>query len=758
MAGFGLENLGLLALRFPRATLLALVAITASLLFGAVNVEYSSDSREIFQSDTPEFALVEEVTSQYPGSEQEILLMVEGLELFTPGNLERLRTAHLDLTLIDGVRYVLSMFSARRPPDANGQIPSVIPDEAPQTDNLAALQQELLRHPLVKGKLLSQDGQMSLFVVALDSEMDVPDLRRIAAEIRTITDGALEGSGLKTDLTGLAYMRIEIIDALFRDQRNFTIAGLLMSVILCWLFFRKISYVLIACTPAVAAVIWLLGSMQLRGQEVNVLTSIVPALVMVIVFADALHLLFAVRRNLEAGKSLHEAITASVVDVGPACVLTSITTTLALLTLMLVPHAFIAGFGLTAAMGTMIAYVATMTTVPMLSYFLLGKAASEGSPKPQPDRAIGAIAKFCNLIVGSALTWPRTVVFAGVLLAVSAGAFYSLTKPSYSYKEYLPRENPSYLATERIDKKLAGTETLQLLIQWPKDHKLEAPETLNLIRDAHLILEESEIVKEVWSLHSVESWLTSGGSGQQDVFRFLADTDSPLNTRIVSLENNSALVTGHFPSADAAILLPILKKLETRLAQLGEDHKDVRLLLSGWAAVSATASHKMIAQLNRSLLTAICVIIVLIGLALRSAKAGLISILPNLLPIAVGGAFLYLTGRGLQFSSVIAFTIGFGIAVDSTIHVLSRFRSERQAGRTIDAALTETMAAVGPVLIVGTTVLASGLGSTLLSELPTLRLFGEISILLLVTALLFDLVLLPCIVAVVEGRWPSNND
>lgn len=757
-SGFGFEKLGLVALRFPRTTLLVIIAVTALLLYSASKVEYSSDSREIFQSDSPEFAVLEEVTSQYPGSENELLLVIEGPDILKSENVDRLRNLHLDLTLAEGVRYVLSMFSARRPPSESGTIDPVIPDDMGEAKDLAQLKRDLTRHPLVRGKLLSPDANMALFVVALEQQQDVPTLRRQTSEIRTLTDEALEGTGLKADLTGLVYMRVEIVDALIRDQRTFSIAGLFVGLILCWLFFRKASYVLIAGTPAVVAVIWLLGSMQLRGQPVNVLTSVIPALVMVIVFADALHLLFAIRRGLEAGRPLREAIANSVVRVGPACVLTSITTTLALLSLMLVPHPFIAGFGLTAAIGTAIAYVVTMVTVPTLSHLLLRRSVMTDTAGARSDRIVDGVTAFCRGAVGAALTRPRLVVLAGILLAVTAGMLYALTDPSYQYREYLPRKNLAYLATDKIDQRLAGTETVQLLIEWPKDHEMEAPETLRLIRDVHKILEESGLMKEVWSLHSVDTWLASGPRGGVNVFSFLKDADTPLGTRVVSLDNKTALVTGHFPGTDAADLLPTLKKLEDRVRAFDAAHGDVRMLLTGWAAVSAKASYEMIEQLNRSLLIAICVIIVLIGLALRSPKAGMISILPNLLPIAVGGAVLYLTGRGLQFAGVIAFTIGFGIAVDSTIHVLNRFRLERETGRTIDAALTETITAVGPVLIVGTLVLAAGLGSTLLSELPNLRLFGEISIVLLVTALLADLVLLPCIIAVAEGYRRSRTD
>lgn len=752
--GFGLERLGLIALRFPRITLLLVFILTAPLFFFATQISFSSDIREIFRSESRDFAQLEEVTTQYPGNNRDILLAVEGADLFTRDNLEALRTLHLDLALGEGVSHVLSMFSARQPPGPDGHTATIVPASLDDVDDLERLQAELQRHPFVSGKLLSDDARMALFVVALQGRYDIPDLRRLTGDIKAIATDILQDTKLQVHLTGLPFIRIDIIGSLIRDQKTFSIVGLIIGLALCWIFFRSFTYAVIAGVPSVVALSWLLGSMRLMGQEVTVLTSVVPALVMVIVFADALHLLFGIKRGLVAGKSVEDAIVSSVTRVGPACVLTSITTTLALLSLTLVQHPFISGFGLTAAVGTAIAFVTTLTAVPALSILFLHRIA----PDTRPDVITRATAAICEWTIKSTLSRPRTVLSTGVLLAVLAGVLYAATDRRYQYREYLPAGNPTLLAMDRIDSKLAGTDTLQLFIQWPKDARIESPETLEVVREAHEILAGSGLVREVWSLHSIETWLAEGGSGGQDLFCFLHEQKSQLTTRLLSVEGNSTLLIGHFPGTDAAVLLPLLDRLETRIAAIGEKHRNVRFLLTGLAVVSAKASSDMIRQLNRSLLIAIGVIILLIAVALRSARAGLVSILPNLLPIAVSGSLLYATGQGLQFTSVIAFTIGFGMAVDSTIHVLTGFRISQEEGATTTAALESSIRTVGPVLIISTIVLSSGLGSTLLSELPNLRLFGQVSIVLLLTALIADLVLLPCIVAVVEGRRKGVAD
>ncbi len=749
--GFGLEKLGLLALRFPRWTLLVIAILTVALGYCASKIEFSSDVREIFRSESSDFANLTTVEDQYPESVGEILLLVEGDDLLSLENLERLRDLHLELGFVDGVQDVLSIFSARHPPDASGRSDPIFPAELKDAE-LPKIREALLHNPLVAGTLLSNDGKTGLFIVGIEPQPDIEDLRHLAAELNGAVDTVLAGSDIRVQPTGVAFLRLEIVSSLIRDQRTFITVGFFISFVVSWLFFRSIVYAILGGIPAVVAVIWLVGITQLRGQEVNVLTGVVPALVIVLVVASALHLLFGLRRNLANGEELREAIASSVAEIGPACVLASVTTAIALLSLTLVPHDLVAGFGLTAAIGTGIAFLATITVLPAAAYLVLGLIGA----KPASDRNINlvfdAASRACTRLGSVTLSRPGAVLAGGILLAGCAGVLYALITPSYQYREYLPQDSVAHAAMGTIDERLGGTERMLVLIQWPADHEMETAETLEVVEKVHQALEALPLITSVTSLYGVQKWATEGGLDKDKVFGLLSDADSPLMARILSLDHKSALVTGYFPGIDAVELLPIVDDLESRLAAIHASYPQADFVVTGTAVVSARASHEMIAQLNRSLLIAIGCNIVLIGLVFRSARAGLYSILPNLLPIAVAGAVLYLTGVGLQFTAVIAFTIGFGISVDSTIHILNYYNHLRAKGEAVKHALAETIRTIGPIIVVSTAVLIAGFAATLLSELPNLRLFGEITIVLLVAAFFGDLLILPATIAFLEGR------
>ncbi|MGD9378817.1 MAG: efflux RND transporter permease subunit, partial [Methyloceanibacter sp.] len=683
------------------------------------------------------------------------LLLIRSDNLFTVDNLERLRDLHLELTFANGVQDVVSMFSARHPPDDAGGAEPVFPPQLTQND-LEAVNEAILSHPLVAGKLLSDDGKTTLFVIAMEPYPDIDDLRVVAGELRDVTESMLQETDMTVQYSGLSFLRLEIVSSLMSDQLTFISVGFLIVLLISWLFFHSITYVCISATPAVIAVIWIAGITGLRGVEVDVMSGVVPGLVIVLVVASSLHLLFKVRRELNKGAEVHEAVSRAVLEIGPACVLASLTTAIALFSLTLVPLKIVAGFGFTAAIGTAIAYIVTITVVPSLAYLLLSRAKPKKSPSQKIDFAFSAASHFCHKVAHFTMERPRLVLACGLALLLVAGVFYAQISPRYQYREYLPERSPAHLAMNAIDDRLAGSEDIFVHIQMPPGMQIDTPESAELVKKVDAIVADLPLVRSVTSLYSIQSWAVAGEMTDDEFFDLLRDADAPLIERVLSIDNNSTLVTGYFPGTDAADLLPVVNQLDRELAQLKRAYPEVTFTATSLSVLSAKASYEMIAQLNKSLLLAIALNIMLVGLVFRSLRAGLYCILPNLLPIVVVGGFLYLSGLGLQFTSVVAFTIGFGIAVDNSIHILNYYGLMRSQGREVIPALEETITTIGPVLAVGTVVLISGFAATLFSQLPNLRLFGEVAMILLATALLANLVILPATIAILEGR-PSKT-
>jgi hypothetical protein len=208
--------------------------------------------------------------------------------------------------------------------------------------------------------------------------------------------------------------------------------------------------------------------------------------------------------------------------------------------------------------------------------------------------------------------------------------------------------------------------------------------------------------------------------------------------------------------------LPVVDKLDAALEPIRAANPGYEISVTGLPAIAARNSAKLIWDLNWGLVGDMFIIFIFLGIALRSVLVGFASVMPSLFPIFATGAILWATGEGLQFASIVAITVAFSLAIDSTIHFLNRFRLEEdRVGATQDTAYEALMRAahhIGPPVVLTTIVLALGLGVTMLSHLPSLRLFGELAGVCLFASLIGQLVILPSVLMVGRRLLPRRTN
>jgi uncharacterized protein len=211
-----------------------------------------------------------------------------------------------------------------------------------------------------------------------------------------------------------------------------------------------------------------------------------------------------------------------------------------------------------------------------------------------------------------------------------------------------------------------------------------------------------------------------------------------LTRRFVSAEQDAVLVSGRVPDVDASQLLPVIESLDKALDAVRAKHSGYKMAVTGLSAIAARNSALMINKLNRGLTLEFLFVAAFIGLAFRSFVVMLASILPGIIPIVLSGMVLWILGEGLQFASVVALMVSFG----STIHFLNRLRHEEGPHEDAALAIERATVLVGPPLMLTSIVLACGLIVTVFSDLPSLRLFGWLSVFAMLAALAADLLIL----------------
>jgi predicted RND superfamily exporter protein len=270
------------------------------------------------------------------------------------------------------------------------------------------------------------------------------------------------------------------------------------------------------------------------------------------------------------------------------------------------------------------------------------------------------------------------------------------------------------------------------------------PDALATSRCLQAIVEKQDGIGNVWSVETLRRWLAEN-TGRDDVSilkQYVDILPEHLTRRFVSAEQDAVLVTGRIPDVDASELLPTVEALDRALQSVRAANPGATIAVTGLSAVAARNSADMIGKLNQGLTIEIVFVAAFIGLAFRSFVVGLASILPGIFPVVVSGTLLWLMGEGLQFASVVALIVSFGLGLSATIHFLNRLRLEDRAGEDPAVAVEQATVLVGPALILTSLVLACGLAVTVFSDLPSLRLFGWLSAFSMIAALVADLLIL----------------
>ncbi len=245
---FGIDKLGLVALRMPWLSATIVAVLTALAVVGVMRLNVDDSLSELFRTNTKEFQQYEEIDRRFPSSEYDVLVVVESPKLLSRDNLAAFASTVIELQLADGVNGLISMLSARDKPDANGYAPPIVPDELPADDaGFATVVERLRTNDIVSGKFLSEDGQLALVVISLDRKIVAEQTaRKIIGGLQEIVDRELGAKGITAKLTGAPVMQLEIRNAVERDRLIYNGLGFVVGLVVAYMFFRRISLTLIA--------------------------------------------------------------------------------------------------------------------------------------------------------------------------------------------------------------------------------------------------------------------------------------------------------------------------------------------------------------------------------------------------------------------------------------------------------------------------------------------------------------------------------
>src|SRR3982751_3780694 len=505
---YGLERLRLIPLRAPVLSALILAVLCAFAVYGALHLKVDDSLSQLFRSDTKEFRQYEEVTKRFPSTEFDVLVVVEGKNLMARESIEKLRDLVTDLQLVDSVRGLISLFSARQPPE-EGKLPApVFPETLPTGAAYDALVQRVLANEIIRGKLLSEDGTLALVVLSLDPKIvGGKGLKTTVGVIRKTMHEDLGRRGRPGHLAGVPTMQLEVRNAGERDTLLYNTIGFAAGCLIAIVFFRRISFMIIAAAPPLIAILLSLGALGWFNFSLNMFLNVMTPLIMVISFSDSMQLTFAARDRLIAGKDKYTAFREAVLVVGPACVLTHGTAGISFIALQFSDSELIRKFGEAGLAATIIALIAVLSLVPVFGVLFVRNEKVFAVKFQSADAGVQALRNFCYWIAVRMVSRPGLFSLLALLLVAGLGFIYATLEPRYRLADQVPDKRQAVEASSRLDAKLTGANPIDVLIEFPKGAALYAPDTLKTIAEVHSMVEKSAGVGNVWSLETLRRWL-----------------------------------------------------------------------------------------------------------------------------------------------------------------------------------------------------------------------------------------------------------
>ncbi|NQT16275.1 MAG: MMPL family transporter [Planctomycetes bacterium] len=741
-----------LAILFGRHRLLLtlfVLTVTGVCLFGVSRVRFDSNPLRLLRSDETEF---EWLDTDFALQEWATFIVVEGQDLLSPEGVEAIREITEGAAEVEGVNTVFSMLNLRDRRRVGRYLLPLFPSSEATPERFERVRQRASVHPLLVGQLMSEDRKTALVIVGLDYQVGgISGVRRVLGQLQATLAERTEGFGVRTRITGGAALQVEVVDNLARDIAKLSLLGMALVVAIAIVLFRSVAAaLLVAVGPAVGA-IWTVGALGLIGEPINMLTNVVPVLVLVIGFTDSMHLVLHVRRAMAEGSSGMEAAQSSIRHLGLACALTSLSTAVGFGSLMVASLYMIQTFGWCCALGSVLSFVAVITVVPLVASTPLSRYLVAGKASRGPS-VLGRIAEG---VLSRLLRRPRLVLGCGVVLTLILALLAVQLEPDHTIASGIPNSSEAYRALAHVDKSFGGMMSAYAIIEWPEEQGLGSQEFYDVLDEVHQAFDQNPVLSGPLSILNLVQSLPGKGESLPRRASSLRYVPKGIVGRMVRLDQRRALVSVHMPDAGARLLKPVYADVQRQLDHVAGRHPGFRIQLTGSQVTVFRNVHLMVEDLWKSLLTAAGVMFLMIWVGLWSWRYALASVIPNVFPLLCAGAFIVLTGRCLDMSSVIVFSISLGIAVDDTIHFLVRFRRERKSEADVATAVRRTFKIVGTALVMTTVALVAGHAIVIFSGFPAVRVFGLLAAVTVASALIGDLLILPAILVCI--RWPDNQ-
>jgi hypothetical protein len=750
-----------------RLVLLIHLLLTIFLAVFAWRLRIEGSLQSVLPGGDPAVQFYADVRKTF-GSDDVAVVGVLADDLFSAATLSKIARVTDGLARLKGVERVLSLTNAVDYAADVFDPPPLMPEIPPQPADVAALRQKIAATPLYANNFVSRDfrgAAINVFFTDL-TDTEYADLG-IDEKIQDML--AVERGPEELFYTGAAHVKQAAVSLMRQDLLRFTPVALAFAIVVLWLAFRSVRGVLLPMVSVVEATIWTLGVMVLLGKSINLGTFILPPLLLVIGTSYGIHVM-ARYDELHGSGTEPEALVVETIDrVWLPLTISALTTVIGFGALLLNRITAIWDLGLFSVIGLIFLGITSLTLLPAALQVLgprVGGSRPVSTQSPRLSRAL-------SLLAARSYSSRYTVLVAAIVLGLVVALGMRYIHVDSDFLAYFEPESPVRQANETINQRIVGSNPFYLVVDGGKRAALKRWEVLKQIKDLQTFLQTLPGVTSSISIVDYLELLESGlnQEGEDDLiideqgrvvepgaaktfWQEPSKLEGVLSLLATAPNAFRGAVTSDFSRGNILVRTKLSgsQAIEQTLARIREyiaRHFPAGLSVTptGNLVLLTGTSSDIVAGQIRSLLLALVVIFIVMALMFLSVRVGMLAILPNVLPLLIFFGVLGWLGIDFNLGTSLIATIALGIAVDSTIHYMSRLSRELEGETDQTAAMRRTLQNVGLPIIYTTVALLLGFLTFTASSFVPIQSFGLMTAVTLATALAANLLVLPALLA-----------
>jgi len=772
-------KLALFIIKNRRLLILLLAAITVFMAWEAKDVEMTYDFAQVVRPDDPDMVYFQRFKKQFGEDGNVLVLGLQDSSVYKLGNFNELRTLTDTLSKVPGVSGVLSVTKLiRLAKDTADQRFVAVPifRTFPQTQlQLDSLMKIVNQQEFFKGQLISPRTGATLLALTMDPKYLNSNRRQaVMNQILEHAERFTQKTGIRLHYAGLPYVRSTMTSKVAGEMKFFVVLTLLVMAVTLFMFFRSWAAVVFPLLIVLVVVIWCVGSMVLLGFKINLLTGLIPSILIVIGIPNCTYLLSRYHYDYRKSGNQILAMTRVVRKIGLVTLMNNTTTAIGFFVFCFTNIAILYQFGLVATLNIFAAFLLSFILIPAVFTYL-----PPPTPKQLEHLDAKPLTKLLEFFEHLVLHRRGTVyVLALVLVALSVLSASRIKSVSYMVDD-LPKDSSVNADLSFFEQHFNGIMPLEIVVDTGKKRGIFKLKNLEKIDRLQNFLSTQPVLTTPVSIVTFlkaatqafyngdpEYYRLPDNSEKNFILSYLAHSQGKgkgINDRLLRTFVDST-------SQKARISLKIAdigsRNLDTLLANKIQPQiraifngtgMDVKL--TGTTIIFTKGNEYLINTLKDSLLLAFGLVGLVVLLLFRSVRAVFFALLPNLVTLILTAGLMGLFNIPLKPSTALIFSIALGIDGDNSIHLLAKFRQELAAnGRHVRDAISATLREAGTSMIYTSITLFLGFSVFAFSEFGGTKALGLLMSASLLITNFSNLILLPALLVTFEHGVDEEID